>query len=108
MAERMDIVCPRAGGDGKTYYTKIGVAFATRNGGWSLTFEALPLPSIGDNGKLETRALLMPPRERDAPQQTRQAPQGGSRTRAPASDDLDDDVPFVYNGLRAGDVSGAW
>ena len=46
MANRMDIVTPRAGSDGKTYFTKIGVAFETRNGGWSLSFEALYDPSI--------------------------------------------------------------
>lgn len=92
MANRMDIVTPRAGSDGKTYFTKIGVAFETKAGGWSLSFEALPLPSLNDKGALECRALMMPPRDRDAPQR-----HSGSRGSAapPPADDLDDDVPFI-------------
>lgn len=66
MAERMDIICPRTVGD-KTYFTKIGVAFSNDKGGWSLSFEALPIPQLRD-GKLEVRALMMKPKPKgDAP-----------------------------------------
>lgn len=89
MANRMDIVSPRAGSDGKTYFTKIGVAFETQKGGWSLSFEALPLPSLNDKGQIECRALMMVPRERDgATAAPRLAPPQRNRN------DLDDDVPF--------------
>lgn len=93
MTNRMDIVTPRQGSDGKTYFTKIGVAFATQSGGWSLSFEALPLPSMNDKGNLECRALLMPPRDRDAaPPQRHQS--RSSAPQRPLADDLDDDSPF--------------
>jgi hypothetical protein len=88
----MDIVTPREGRDGKTFWNKIGVAFETQNGGWALTFEALPIPTLKD-GKLEVRALLMPPRDGDA----RQTPRGefAQRTAARArDDDYERDVPF--------------
>lgn len=74
MTERLDAVVAREytdrDGNKKSSFTKIGAAFATRNGGWSVTLDALPLPSMGERG-LETRILLMPPRPReDAPRQT--------------------------------------
>lgn len=85
---RLDIMQPRTGGDGKTYWTKLGSAWpAKQGGGYSLTFEALPLQSLNDKGHLECRVLLrepLPPRD------------GAPRTseRAPAADGLNDDVPF--------------
>jgi len=93
MARRFDILSPRKSRDGKTYFTKIGVAFETKNGGYSLSFEALPIASLTDDGGIETRALMMEPRERD------EAPRGnGTPPRRPASTpqrgELDDDVPF--------------
>jgi len=83
MTSRMDIVCPRDSGD-KTYFTKIGVAFPNKNGnGYTLVFEALPLPSLRD-GKIETRALLMEPRDDR---------QGGS-AKLSRHDDREIDAPF--------------
>lgn len=96
MAKRFDIVTPRKGRDGKTFWTKIGVAFENKTGGYNLSFEALPIASMTDDGCIETRALMMEPRERD------DAPRGNgtpSRSnRAPVDDDLGDDVPFGYAG----------
>lgn len=98
MANRMDIVTPRAGSDGKTYFTKIGSAWETKSGGWSLSFDALPIASMNDKGQLETRALLMVPRERDGMSpSTRQTfgNGGAAAARNMAADDLDDqDCPF--------------
>ena len=98
MAKRFDILTPRKGRDGKTYFTKIGVAFENKNGGYSLSFEALPIASMNDDGNIETRALMMEPRERD------DAPRGNGtparNNRAPV-DDLDDSVPFGYAGEPA-------
>lgn len=81
MTDRMDILAIRSyakDGETKTAFTKIGVAFATKTGGWQLVFEALPIASLSDKGTIETRALMKPPQPRD----------GGS----PASDT--DSVPF--------------
>lgn len=96
MTDRLNIISPRQyttrDGEVKTAFNKIGVAFATKNGGWSLTFEALPLPAINDKGVLETKVLLMPPREDDGQRTTT------NRKGAQPSDfsDLgsDSDLPF--------------
>lgn len=84
--ERYDVMTPREGRDGKTYWTRIGVMFPNRNGGgFSISFEALPVPQIKD-GKIEVRAVAMAPREKSD-----SAPaQAGS-----GSGMLDDDVPFA-------------
>lgn len=96
MAKRFDIVTPRKGRDGKTFWTKIGVAFENKTGGYNLSFEALPIASMTDDGSIETRAIMMEPRERD------DAPRGNGtparNNRAPVDDDLGDDVPFGYAG----------
>jgi len=90
MAKRFDIVTPRKGRDGKTFWTKIGVAFENKTGGYNLSFEALPIASMTDDGSIETRALMMEPRERD------DAPRGVSRqpTRLPSDFDDLNDPPF--------------
>tara|TARA_B100000700_G_scaffold61416_1_gene67296 strand:+ start:412 stop:783 length:372 start_codon:yes stop_codon:yes gene_type:complete len=65
MAQRYDLMVPRSGNDGKTYWTKVGVAFANKSGnGFNLSFEALPLPSKNDRGDYETRVIMMEPRPR--------------------------------------------
>ena len=85
MAKRFDIVTPRKGRDGKTFWTKIGVAFENKTGGYNLSFEALPIASMTDDGSIETRALMMEP----------DAPRGNGRAQStPHRDELDDDVPF--------------
>ena len=84
MAKRFDILTPRKGRDGKTYFTKIGVAFENKNGGYSLSFEALPIASMTDDGNIETRALMMEPRERD------DAPRGNTRQPTRLASDFDD------------------
>ena len=91
MTERLNIVSPRQyttrDGEVKTAFTRIGVAFPTKNGGWSLTFEALPLPSLNDKGIVETKVLLMTPRgEDDAPKQ---------RSDNRGAVGPDDDIPFA-------------
>lgn len=98
MAERLDAVVAREysdrDGNKKTAFTRIGVAFATKNGGWSLPLEALPLPTMGERG-LETRILLMPPKPRDdKPASARKqsyAEQSGGRT---SYDDNESEAPF--------------
>jgi len=64
MAERLDALVTRKytdrDGVEKTQWTKIGATFPTQNGGYSITLEALPLPTMGERG-LETRIVLMVP-----------------------------------------------
>jgi hypothetical protein len=52
MEQRLDAMVASEN-HGKTYWTKIGVAFANSQGGWRITLEALPL-----NGQIH----LFPPR----------------------------------------------
>jgi hypothetical protein len=92
MADRYDLLTARKGRDGRSFFTKVGVMFANRNGdGFSLSFEALPLPSLNDKGELETRVLAMVPRDND-----RAAPrnQAGPSGRSAAFDDDADAPPF--------------
>lgn len=68
MSERLDALVVREytdrDGNKKSSWTKIGAAFPTRDGGWSITLDALPIPSMGDRG-LETRILLRAPLPKD-------------------------------------------
>ena len=77
---RYDLIVPRVGREGKTFFTKIGVAFPNKDGkGFTLSFEALPLTDKEGN----CRVLMREPMERNAPQE-----------RAPARSEPDDDIPF--------------
>lgn len=78
MSERLDALTVRES-NGKSYFTKIGVAFAAKNGGgYSVLLDAMPAPTDGQF-KILLREPL-PPRD-----------QGGQRQAAPAS--LDDEIP---------------
>lgn len=91
MADRYDLVTPRNASNGKTYFTKIGVMWPMKGkDGFSITLEALPLPSMNDKGEIETRILAMEPYKKDGEQQQNQggAPGGGSSN-------LDDEIPFA-------------
>ena len=96
MTDRFDVLSPRsyvtANGETKSYFVKIGTAWPMQNGnGFSITLDALPLPSLGDQGKLETRVLMMPPKPRD------DAPARTTRKGAQPTDfsDLNSDpIPF--------------
>jgi len=80
-------------GDSKTRWTKIGTAWPAKQGaGYSIVLDALPLPSMSRDGKLECRILLrepLPARD-DAPRTERAQ---SSPRRAPVDDDLDQ-IPF--------------
>lgn len=83
MAERLDAMTPRSytdkNGEVKTAWTRIGSAFATKQGGWSIRLDALPIPQMGKDG-LETTIVLMTPRADDKP--------AVSRPRASSNDDI--------------------
>jgi len=88
MMERMDVVMPKPGKDGKSYFVRVGSAWPTKNGGWSLSLDALPTPTLGDKGQLETRLLLMPPLDKSG-----SGPSRSSAVRSGGSSGPDD-FPF--------------
>ena len=55
MSNRLDAMVVREGKDGKSFWTRIGVAFQSRNGGWTVRLDATPLDGV---------IHLMVPRER--------------------------------------------
>ena len=80
MTERLDALTVRES-NGKSYFTKIGVAFPARNGnGFSVLLDAMPAPTDG-----QFKILLMEPKERDA---------GRGQRAETQTADLDDSVPF--------------
>ena len=90
MSTRYDLIVPRPGRDGKTYFTKIGVAFPNKDGkGFSLSFEALPLTD--EEGTC--RVLMSEPMERDG-EPLRQAARGGGNAPPAGAGPIDDDIPF--------------
>lgn len=78
MSQRYDLISPRPGKEGKSFFVRVGAAFARDKGGFSLIFDALPLPD--DKGKVSV--LMVEPREK---RQEPQEPRGG---------DLNDSIPF--------------
>jgi hypothetical protein len=83
MANYWEISSPRPGKDGKTFWTRVGTMFESKDGtGFNLVFDALPLPDKEGRVSLIAR----PPRPKEG-QQTQ-----GNRL----SDDLNDSVPFTF------------
>lgn len=68
MAERLDALTVREytdrDGNKKSSWTKIGAAFPTRDGGYSITLDALPVTTMGERGP-ETRIILRAPLPKD-------------------------------------------
>jgi hypothetical protein len=79
---RYDLISPREDKHGKTRWQKVGAAFPRDNGGFSLVFDALPLPDKEGN----VRLLMAEAKPRDTPSQP--------RSDAPARDDMEDEIPF--------------
>jgi hypothetical protein len=91
MADRYDIVSPRKDRNGKTRWTKVGVAFPAKQGdGFNLIFEAYPLPD--ENG--EVRANLFPPRDNQQQSGGQQRQPDPARQRPQDGDALDDEIPW--------------
>lgn len=91
MVERLDVLLTReyqAGNETKTAFTKVGVAFATKNGGWSVQMEAMPAPVEG-----LFKFVLFPVKARDDNGGGQRQQSGGFRSQPPASDDPDN-IPF--------------
>ena len=87
MADRYDLKTARKGKDGKTYWTKIGVMFPMRDrDGFSISLEALPIPTLNDSGGLECRIMAWEPYDKDRAD--------GADAKPRRQSDLDDKVPF--------------
>lgn len=96
MATRYDAMVAREytdrDGNKKTQWTKIGAAFPTKNGGYSITLDVLPLPTMGERG-LETRILLMEPKPRDGGQR-QSSTYDADDPRTHGGGELNDEIPF--------------
>lgn len=102
MTTRYDIVCPRPGKDGKTFWLKIGAMFPAKDGeSYAIKLDALPLPDskgevwIRASVPLPPREEAMEPHEQPAPPPApRQRPTGIPERPQPSTAKLDDDIPF--------------
>ena len=84
---RYDLISPREDRNGKTRWHKVGAAFPRDAGGFSLVFDALPLPDKEGNVR-----LLM---SEAKPREDRGGGYGGGAPRGGVPDDLDtDSIPF--------------
>lgn len=89
MTKRLDALAIREytdnSGEKRTAFTRIGVAFETRNGGWSVLLDAIPAPTEG-----QFKILLTEPRPRDA----QHTPSGGSYDERNPPPPDSDEIPF--------------
>ena len=92
MVERYELKQARTDANGKTWWTKIGVMFPFKSGkGFNMIFEALPVPSLNDQGQIEVRVMGMEPYKEDGQQK------GNGASNAPpdsSTEPLDDEIPF--------------
>jgi hypothetical protein len=89
MSDRLDALLVRES-NGKSYFTKIGVAFANKDGkGWSVLLEAMPAPVEGQYKIMLREPLPKDDRERSARGDRQQAQQ-----RANSYADDDTGIPF--------------
>lgn len=73
----------------KGFWTRVGVAFANKSGGWNIKLDALPV-----NGEI----VLMPPKPKDEqPQRNHHPDIRNERSGGPAFSPggMDDDIPFA-------------
>ena len=87
---RFDLLSPRKGKDDKTRWFKVGAAFPRDKGGFSLTFDALPLPDA------EGRVTLMMWEAQERDERQSSPARTADRAQRPAAVGLDDDsaIPF--------------
>lgn len=89
--QRYDLIVAREGREGKTYWTKIGSAFPAKSGeGFSLSFDALPMP--GKDGGCWVQMRVPQERTDARPAPSRARPEIASRQ--PLIDDDGDSIPF--------------
>ena len=86
---RYDLISPRER-NGKTFWQKVGAAFPRDNGGFSLVFDALPLP----DKEGQVRLLMTEAKPRD---DSRQGGGSGGYSAPPTggAPDMEDQIPFA-------------
>lgn len=92
MTKRLDALIAReyeSGGEKRTAFTKIGAAFETRNGGWSVVLDAMPAPIEG-----QFKILLMEPKEKKQSTARDNYQRGTEQAQSSYGTPLDDDLPF--------------
>ena len=89
MVKVLDVVQPREGKEGKTYWQKLGVKFVSDDGKESIKLDALPLPN--EKGEVWMNVFEQKPRE-DAATGTWDKPEDKSDDTA--SKDFEDEIPF--------------
>lgn len=84
MSERLDALTVRES-NGKSYFTKVGAAFANKDGkGWTVLLDAMPAPVEG-----QFKIMLRTPLPKDGDR-----PQGGQRSQGPNNRfGTDDGIP---------------
>ena len=94
MADRYELKTAKQSRDGKTYWTKIGSMFPMKErDGFNLIFDALPTPTMDDNGQLAVKVTAFEPYKDDG-QQARTAAHSQAKANGYQQDPLDDDIPF--------------
>jgi|APFre7841882654_1041346.scaffolds.fasta_scaffold35311_2 hypothetical protein len=90
MADRYDLVVARKGTNDKTFYQRVGIMLAPKDGSdrWNIKLEAYPLP----NEKGEVWIAAYPPKDNDRPAQSTQ--RNTSPRPASTSEAISDDIPF--------------
>ena len=88
---RYNLVSPRPRKDGKTYWAPIGTAFSRDKGGFSLVFDALPLPDA--EGRVTV--LMTEPQDRDGGSRQQRSSNQQSGGAGGYSDGFSDEIPFA-------------
>ena len=86
--KRMNLCTPRPGKDRKTFWNRIGTGFVRDDGSISITFDALPTPTMHEKYGLQTQAMLFPHEDKGSNQQ-----HAASQSHQRPFDD-DSEVPF--------------
>jgi hypothetical protein len=87
---RYNLISPRPGKDDKTFWHKVGSAFARDKGGFSLVFDSLPLPD--KDGRVTL--LMTEPLPDDGGQRSPSRQEPDRRAPAGGRSDYDDEIPF--------------
>lgn len=85
MSTRYDVLSPRkykSGGQEKTFWDKVGVAFDSKNGdGFDVTLHSVPMPQASQDGTMSIRLMVRVPKEHEGQQRggggQRQSDDGG-------------------------------
>jgi hypothetical protein len=89
MAERLDVLIASkwktSSGEERTRYQRVGAAFSTKNGGWSVKFDAptVIVPGMAD-------LVMFPPKPKDD--------RGGGYEQQGGGSDGGQDIPFMPAG----------